>query len=190
MNETEIMWHRWCKNADNNPEKEAIIHWIAEEEPVRWTFSSLISSAKEFSFLLREKGIKRGEVCALIIRHNSNFYPIYMAVSNLGAIPAVLAYPNPRLHPDKFRQGVEGMSQRSGLDWILTEKELEPIIKPLVEKKGSTIKGIHFPLTWETDDGKWTMENGSNGDFFKEINDLHKNIKSTDPFLLQHSSGT
>ena len=41
------------------------------------------------------------------------------------------------------------MSQRSGLDWILTEKELEPIIKPLVEKKESTIKGIRFPLEWE-----------------------------------------
>ena len=49
------------------------------------------------------------------------------------------------LHPDKFRQGIEGMSQRSGLDWILTEKELEPIIRPLIEKEGSTIKGIHFP---------------------------------------------
>ena len=36
----------------------------------------------------------------------------------------------------------------SGLDWILTEKELDPIIRPLVEKEGSTIKGIHFPLEW------------------------------------------
>ena len=180
QNESEIVWKRWCRNADKHPDKDAIIHWVAGEEPYKWTFSSLISSAQNFSYLLHENGIKQGEVCALIIRHNPNFYPLYMAVSNLGAIPAVLAYPNPRLHPDKFRQGIEGMSQRSGLDWILTERELDPIIRPLVEKEKSTIKGIHFPLEWKM-----------NEDFFdKGINELHKNIKSTDSFLLQHSSGT
>ena len=95
--ENEIVWNRWYKNAEKYPDKDAIIHWIAEEEPFRWTFSSLISSAQKFSFILNENGIKQGEVCALIIRHNPNFYPLYMAISNLGAIPAVLAYPNPRI---------------------------------------------------------------------------------------------
>ena len=181
-----VVWDRWYENSIKFPNKDAIVHWIAGEEPHRWTFSSLIQMAEKFSFLLKEKGIKRGEVCALIIRHNPNFYPLYMAVSRLGAIPAVLAYPNPRLHPDKFRQGIEGMSQRSGLDWILTEKDIEPIIRPLVEKKGSTIKGIFFPLEWKMEDEMIRIENEGfdNNKFFK------KEIISTEPFLLQHSSGT
>jgi acyl-CoA synthetase (AMP-forming)/AMP-acid ligase II len=108
-----------------------------------------------------------------------------MAVSNLGAIPAVLAYPNPRLHPDKFRQGIEGMSQRSGLDWILTEKDIEPIIKPLIEKKESTIKGIYFPLEWDN-----YISEIDHKLFLKELDERHRKIKNTDPFLLQHSSGT
>ena len=156
---------------------------MAEEKPFRWTFSSLISSAEKFSFLLHQHGIKRGEVCAIIIRHNPDFYPLYMAISRLGAIPAVLAYPNPRLHPDKFRQGIEGMSHRSGLDWILTEKELDPIIRPLVEKEGSTIKGIHFPL-------EWNKALSPDDNFSNEIKELHQGIKNIDPLLLQHSSGT
>ncbi|OGU30148.1 MAG: hypothetical protein A2057_05570 [Ignavibacteria bacterium GWA2_35_9] len=156
---------------------------MAGEEPFKWTFSSLISSAEKFSFLLRQNGIKQGEVCALIIRHNPNFYPLYMAISSLGAIPAVLAYPNPRLHPDKFRQGIEGMSHRSGLDWILTEKELDTTIRPLVEKEGSTIRGIHFPLEWD----KLLIPDDT---FLAEIKKFNQETKSTDPFLLQHSSGT
>lgn len=84
------------------------------------------------------------------------------------------------------------MSQRSGLDWILTERELEPIIKPLVEKVGSTIKGIHFPL--ELENGIWNMKNGEfefpYNNFLKRINEVHKNIRDIDSFLLQHSSGT
>ncbi len=194
MLENEIIWDRWCKNAEKYPDKDAIIHWIAEKEPFRWTFSELISSAQRYSHILNENGIERGEVCALIIKHNPNFYPLYMAVTNLGAIPAVLAYPNPRLHPDKFRQGIEGMSQRSGLDWILTEKELEPIIRPLTEKQGSTIKGILFPLeSCNVENGNWKMEENYRvmyNLFLKETNELHKRISSTDPFLLQHSSGT
>ena len=190
----EIVWEKWCENARKYPHKEAIIHWIAGEEPIKWTFSSLIKAAQEFSFLLKEKGIKQGEVCALIIRHNPNFYPLYMAVSSIGAIPAVLAYPNPRLHPDKFRQGIEGMSQRSGLDWILTEKDIEPIIRPLIERKESTIKGIYFPLEWEMEDGKLKMEGedfkNTFNSFLKENNEIQNQIKGTDPFLLQHSSGT
>lgn len=106
-NKNEIVWDRWCRNAEKYPEKDAIIHWIAGEEPIRWTFSSLILSAENFSFLLNKNGIKQDEVCALIIRHNPNLYPLYMAIINLGAIPAVVAYPNPRLNPDKFRHGIE-----------------------------------------------------------------------------------
>lgn len=181
--ENDIVWNRWCRNAEKHPDRDAIIHWIAGEEPFRWTFSSILSAANQFSFLLKNSGIKQGEVCALIIRHNPYFYPLYMAITSLGAIPAVLAYPNPRLHPDKFRQGIEGMSQRSGLDWILTEREIEPVIKPLIEKEGSTIKGFFFPLEWDR-----TVAIDSK--FFDEIKMLHQNIRGTDPFLLQHSSGT
>lgn len=177
------VWEKWLKNAEKYPDNDAIIHWKAGEEPCRWTFSSLISTAQQFSFLLSQNGIKKGEVCALIIRHNPNFYPLYMAVSFLGAIPAVLAYPNPRLHPDKFRQGIEGMSQRSGLDWILTEKDIEPIIDPLVKKEGSTIKGICFPLEWD-------QSNVEVKSYLEKLNLLNQNTKTTGPFLLQHSSGT
>lgn len=182
----ETVWNRWNKVAEKDPEKDAIIHWIAGEEPIRWSFSALILKARKLAYLLNDSGIKKNEVCAIIMRHNPDFYPLYIAISSLGAIPAVLAYPNPRLHPDKFRQGIEGMSQRSGLDWILTEKTLEPIIKSLVEKKGSSIKGIHFPL----EEKNPLPENERLDNFIKEIIELNKNIDDAEPFLLQHSSGT
>jgi len=178
-----LVWNLWYKNALTRPDKDAIIHWIAGEEPFRWTFSSIYSKALQYSYLLLEHGIKKDEVCAIIIRHNKDFYPLYMAISLLGAIPAVLAYPNPRLHPDKFRQGIEGMSQRSGLDWILTEKDIDPVIRPLVDRNESTIRGIKFPLEWNTD---YAVPES----FHLLQKELHNLRKSTDPLLLQHSSGT
>jgi len=179
----ELLWNRWCRNAEKNPEKDAIVHWTAGEEPFRWSFGNLIKTAEKIAVNLKTNGIQPGDVCAVIIRHNKYFYPVYLAVSCLGAIPAVLAYPNPRLHPDKFRQGIEGMSQRSGLDWILTEKSLEPIIKPLVEKDGSTIKGLRYPL-------EWNLEIEISANDREELSKARTKYSYNDPVLLQHSSGT
>src|ERR1700733_13088294 len=143
------MWHRWCENGDKSPNSVAIVHWRIGETPRRWTWGQLIGTAQLYSAALTSRGIKRGDVCAIIARHNPPLYPVYLGCVCAGAIPAILAYPNPRLHPDKFREGLEGMSRRSGLDWILTERELQPVLEPLVTGSGSTIKGLHFPLEWQ-----------------------------------------
>ena len=180
IDDAATLWQRWELNALRNPNRDAIIHWAAGEEPFRWTFKTLLETAKKFSIRIKEAGIKPGDVCAIIMHHNPLFYPLYLGISRIGALPSVLAYPNPRLHPDKFRDGIRGMSQRSGLDWIFTESSLEPILVPLVTN--SKIKGMHFPLEWDLNFRDAAIES--------ELNEIRKNRLGADPFLLQHSSGT
>ena len=181
INSSTTLWNTWQNNAIKFPDKDAIIHWIGGKEPVKYTYSQLINRANMYSIALSKIGIKKGEVCAIIMRHNPEFYPLYLGISGIGALPAVLAYPNPRLHPDKFRQGIEGMSLRSGLDWIFTEKALEEMIKPLIDEKKSTINGIHFPLNW-----KLILDENS----LEVLNNIRKEFSPDEPVLLQHSSGT
>ncbi|HPO55955.1 MAG TPA: AMP-binding protein [Ignavibacteriaceae bacterium] len=178
------IWERFEENILTIPDKAAITHWVAGERPVHLSFSELFRRANLFSKYLKSIGIKQGNVCALIIRHNINFFPLYYGVMGIGAIPAVLAYPNPRLHPDKFRQGIEGMSQRSGLDYILTEKDLEEIIKPLVIREGTTIKGLFYPFEENVLSGTITEEE------LNEFKEFRQSLNPSDPLLLQHSSGT
>jgi fatty-acyl-CoA synthase len=181
--ENEVVWNRWYKNAERNPDRDAIIHWVAGEMPFRWTFSALIEAAKGLAATLVELNIGKGDVCAIIIRHNTILYPLYLAIVCVGAIPAILAYPNPRLHPDKFRQGVEGMSLRSGLDWVFTERDLEKTIRPSLEKSESTIKGLYFPLEWKTGHTLTKQQ-------LDRVIARHNMVSRDDPLLLQHSSGT
>ena len=183
MDTPKTLWKTWLRNSELTPDKDAIVHWIAGEEPVRWTFKSLIETAKLFSCKIFQSGIKQGDVCAIIIRHNPLLYPLYMGISRSGALPAILAYPNPRLHPEKFRQGLEGMAQRSGLDYILTERELEPLIRPLIEKPGSTIKSVFFPLDWD-------LSQPADEKTDTRIEEIASSVNETDYFLIQHSSGT
>jgi fatty-acyl-CoA synthase len=175
------MWHRWCENADKSPDSVAVVHWRAGETPRRWTRGELIRTAELYSAALTNGGVEKGDVCAIIARHNSLLYPVYLGCVCAGAIPAILAYPNPRLHPEKFREGLEGMATRSGLEWILTERALEGVLQPLLGSGRSTIKGLRFPF--------------EGNDYLETIGpDLRRGtvytMRDSDPLLLQHSSGT
>jgi fatty-acyl-CoA synthase len=181
--EDELVWQRWRRNIELQPSRDAVIHWVAGEEPYRWTNAALHATAERLAAALLEHEIEPGAVCAIISRHHRLFYPLYLAISYVGAIPAVLAYPNPRLHPDKFRQGLVGMSARSGLDWIFTEQDLEPIVRPLIEAPGSTIKGVHLPYDWDT---TARVDEGASS----RLASRQAGITPSAPFLLQHSSGT
>ena len=173
-----LVWDHWRRHAARTPEREAIVHVAAGEAPVRWTWGALVGAASEAARWLAAAGVRPGEVCAIIVRHSPLFYPLYLGASALGALPSVLAYPNSRLHPDKFRQGLEGMARRSGLDHVLTERDLAGVVTPLVEGRGSTIRDVLYPLE---------AISGARGDA-RPVD--HAPATPDDPCLLQHSSGT
>ena|SRR5215469_3151075 len=175
------MWQRWCEHASKSPDTVAIVHYQADESPRRWTWGQLLCTAESYSAGLTANGIKKGEVCALIVKHNALLYPVYMACVRNGAIPAVLAYPNPRLHPDKFREGLEGMGCRSGLDWILTDRSLDGVLRPLLGDGRSTIRGLQFPF-----ESSEYLDLGTSRGQLAGVN----SVLDSDPLLLQHSSGT
>jgi fatty-acyl-CoA synthase len=174
-----VIWDHWHRHAHQRPEREAIVHLTVGEVPHRWRWGALMQAASRAARWLSESGVRKGDVCALIVRYNKDFYPLYMGIACLGALPAVLAYPNTRLHPDKFRQGLEGMSKRSGLDHILTERNLADVVAPLVAGRESTIKDILYPLDWL-----------GSAECRDETILAHVVTTSDEPCLLQHSSGT
>ena len=173
------VWDHWRRHAEETPDEEAIVHVAVGDEPRRWRWGELVQASSSAARRLAEAGVGAGDVCALIIRHSEYFYPVYLAVSSLGALPAVLAYPNARLHADKFREGLRGMSSRSGLDHILTERDLLETVTPLVSGAESTVRDVLLPLEWFRAGDSWA------GPIVR-----HPPTDGSDPCLLQHSSGT
>lgn len=174
-----LVHDRWLEHARKRPDAEAVVHWSITQPPRRWTWGTLVDQARRYAARLAAAGIAPGQVCALIVRHRCEFYPLYLGVSLSGAIPAVLAYPNPRIHPDKFRQGLEGMARVSGLDWILTETDLAPAVASLTTLPGASVRGVLCPLDDAAD--------------LPEPMPLPRAgaVRNPDaPCLLQHSSGT
>jgi fatty-acyl-CoA synthase len=183
IRENTLLWDVWEHHAETRPDEEAVVHWKNDGDPYRWTWARIVEAAASFARHIRKEGIRRGDICAVVIRHHEGFYPLYMGIGLAGAVPAVLAYPNPRIHPEKFRQGLEGMARHSGLDWIFTEKSLEEMVRPLVQKESSTIRGMLFPL-------EWPREPHGRSARSEMLSGLRRDARPEDPCLLQHSSGT
>src|ERR1035437_6303169 len=81
-------------HAENSPERDAIVHWCADGQSIRWRWRKLVGEAQRAGQYLRSQGVRAGDVCAIIVRHHPRFYPLYMGVVAAGALPAVLPYPN------------------------------------------------------------------------------------------------
>ena len=91
----------WLNSAEKKPDDQAIIHWDVMEGKHTWHNNELISAALLYTKFLIDNDVKKNDVCAVIIRHNPDFYPIYFAIGLIGAIPAILAYPHKRLHAEQ-----------------------------------------------------------------------------------------
>jgi len=173
------LWERWVSHAQRNPDGQAVIHYVAGETPRVWSWQAIIERAARYAAALKQAGVRPGHVCATVLRHHPEFYPLYMGIEAAGAIPAVLAYPNARLHPDKFRDGLAGIARNSGLDFILTQRELEENVRPLATGSASSVRDILFPLDWNDE-----------GNLPPAPTLPHPNVDASAPCLLQHSSGT
>lgn len=146
-----------------------------EQEPRFWTWGKLWDRAGEIAARLVHAGVSAGDVCATIVHQDFEFFPLYLGIVRAGAIPTILAYPNPRLHPEKFRLGLEGMLTRSGFDWILTTQSLQPQLDRMLALASDRFKGIILPYNLEETSGPPP---------------LPAFVDPDAPCLIQHSSGT
>jgi acyl-CoA synthetase (AMP-forming)/AMP-acid ligase II len=140
-----------------------------------WTRAELWRAAGICAARLEAIGVKPREVCALLFPYRGDIGAWYWGAVRLGAVPAILAYPGSRLHPDKFRDGLRGVARHSGLDVIVTDPALRPQIEPLLT--GGTVRTLLAVAEQELGDTAWPDHRL----YATDENDV---------FLLQHSSGT
>jgi acyl-CoA synthetase (AMP-forming)/AMP-acid ligase II len=74
------------------------------------------------------------------------------------------------------------MARHSGLDWLLTEKSLDPIVRPLTLGDRPTLRGILHPLEAAGTESAPARAGTA------QI--AHPAVSADAPCLLQHSSGT
>jgi acyl-CoA synthetase (AMP-forming)/AMP-acid ligase II len=165
-----------CRRAGEMPEAPAVRFLRADGSERLWTRGALWASAGRCAAELQAAGLQPGQVCAMIFPFREDIGAWYWGAARLGALPAILSYPTPRLHPEKFQQGLRGMARHSGLDAVVTDAKLLPKIESLLI--GGTVNRI------------LCADSAASEKFTALPDDFFHRGANDEPFLLQHSSGT
>ncbi len=92
------------------PEKLFVTMWRSEDDVQTATFGDFTKTVQIQAAYLREQGLRTGDTVILIMPQGIALMSTFVAAMYLGAVPAILAYPNFKVEPAKYRLGLSGVS--------------------------------------------------------------------------------
>lgn len=84
--------------------------WIDEDEQETVAFGEFRRQAQIQALLLKESGVSTGDRVVLIMPQGVPLMATFAGAMLLGAVPAILAYPNFKVEPSKYRFGLQGVT--------------------------------------------------------------------------------
>ncbi len=84
--------------------------WNDEDDIKTVTFGDFRSGASGYAAFLVEQGAKAGDRIVLVMPHGITLMACFAGTMLLGAVPAILAYPNFKVDPTKYRTGLAGVT--------------------------------------------------------------------------------
>jgi len=157
-----------------------ITSWIDEDESESVTFGEFRRLAQAEATALRKSGLTSGDRVVIIMPHGIPAMTTFVAAMIIGAVPALLAYPNFKVEPAKYRSGLEGVTAnlRARMVVIDTEFPEEMLSSVSLDSGASLIRaGIHI-----SSGGSELQQPGAPGD--------SPNLEGNSLAFIQHSAGT
>ena len=147
--------------------------WIDEDEQETITFGEFRRRARLQAALLRQNGVGLGDRVVLIMPQGTALMAAFAGAMLLGAVPAILAYPNFKVEPGKYRFGLAGVTANLQARAIVIDNEFP---EDLLE---------HVSLT---DDSRLLRAATSEGDLEVELPE--PSFAPEALAFVQHSAGT
>jgi len=91
-------------------ERPFVTAWIDEDEQETATFGEFRRMAQVQALLLHDHGVSSGDRVVLIMPQGVPLMTAFVGAMLLGAVPAILAYPNFKVEPSKYRFGLAGVT--------------------------------------------------------------------------------
>src|SRR5579871_1826075 len=92
------------------PRSEFVTSWIGEDERETVDFGEFRRRASIQAVLLREHGVAIGDRVIIIMPQGIPAMTVFVGAMMLGAVPAILAYPNFKVEAGKYRFGLAGVT--------------------------------------------------------------------------------
>jgi fatty-acyl-CoA synthase len=106
------------------PRQQPFITMCHDEDDVQTvTFEEFIQFAKLQAAHFQGYGLRAGDRVILIMPQGIPLMAAFVGSMLLGAVPAILAYPNFKVDPDKYRSGLAGVSENLQARLVVVDDE-------------------------------------------------------------------
>jgi acyl-CoA synthetase (AMP-forming)/AMP-acid ligase II len=97
--------------------------WIDEDEQETATFGEFRRMARIQALLLKDNGVSAGDRVVLIMPQGIPLMATFVGAMLVGAVPAILAYPNFKVEPSKYRFGLAGVTANLHAKVVVIDNE-------------------------------------------------------------------
>ncbi len=104
-------------------DRRFVTAWIDEDEQETVTFGEFRRRAQAQAALLQKNGVESGDRAILIMPQGIPLMAAFAGAMLLGAVPAILAYPNFKVDPAKYRFGLAGVTANLRAKVIVIDDE-------------------------------------------------------------------
>jgi len=104
-------------------ERAFVTAWTDEDEREEVTFAEFRRRARVQASLLRDHGVTVGDRVVLIMPQGIPAMTTFVGAMMLGAVPAILAYPNFKVEPSKYRFGLAGVTANLAAKVVVIDEE-------------------------------------------------------------------
>jgi fatty-acyl-CoA synthase len=113
-------------------EQPFVTEWHDESDQCSVTFGEFRHRAQAQASFLKSEGVRAGDRVVLILRQGITLMTAFAGAMMLGAVPAILAYPNFKVDPAKYRQSLRGVTSNLRAPFLLVDAQFpDPLLANL-----------------------------------------------------------
>src|SRR5947209_6516531 len=132
------------------------------------TFGDILSRAYSYNAHLRQSGLAKGSVIAIVLKHSAELYTAFLGAMMAGLVPTILPFPTPKQDPEKHWTSHRDLFDLSGIAAVFTYPENIPGIERYLSAQ------VGYLATPQDVD----------------LTNMDARIEDGELAVLQHSSGT
>lgn len=119
-------------------ERPFVTFWVDEDEQETVTFGEFRRRARQQADMLRQSDVGYGDRVVLIMPQGIPLMATFAGAMMLGAVPAILAYPNFKVDPAKYRLGLAGVTANLHARAVVIDNEFPDDLLQHVSLSGDT----------------------------------------------------
>src|SRR5687767_11557570 len=114
------------------PEKTFVVEWKSEDDIRSVTFGEFINMASSYAAEWRRLGLRPGDRVILMFPQGIPLMAAFAGIMLVGAVPAILAYPNFKADPAKYRSGLIGVSKNLNARLVIIDEAFPPELQDCI----------------------------------------------------------